>query len=157
MARLVSDVVWTMDRWKRCGMSSKPGSEGFRGGRTRTAVFFFSRHYLSAVVRGPFRQTPRTFGERVCMGSKGGMRHTNFDCRAAIVVGSPAAICAASGRFARHAQAAAAPLGRLCDSAQGPLRWARRGGRRGRHGVLWREGRRCASRSTKGHGGPLRT
>ena len=27
-----------MDRWNRCGINSYPGSFGFRGGRTRTAV-----------------------------------------------------------------------------------------------------------------------
>ena len=38
MDMLVLDVVWTMERWKRWGMRSKPGSVGFNGGRTRTAT-----------------------------------------------------------------------------------------------------------------------
>lgn len=38
MASVVFDITWTIDLWKRWGMSSKPGSVGFNGGRMRTAV-----------------------------------------------------------------------------------------------------------------------
>lgn len=50
MARLVSEVTWTMERWKRCGMSSKPGSVCLSGGRTRTAVGGEESREVSSVV-----------------------------------------------------------------------------------------------------------
>ena len=37
-AKLVGVVTWTMERWNRCGINSYPGSVGFNGGRTRTAI-----------------------------------------------------------------------------------------------------------------------
>ena len=50
MAKLVGEVTWTIDRWNLCGMSSYPGSDGFSGGRTRTAAS--GNQYLFVNIAG---------------------------------------------------------------------------------------------------------
>lgn len=43
---LVGEGFWTIDRWNRCGMRSKPGSVGLSGGRIRTALKVKSVEYM---------------------------------------------------------------------------------------------------------------
>ena len=79
IAKLVGEVTWTIDRWNRCGMSSNPGSVGFSGGRTRTAIDSTVSLYSIPRIRLKL--------------------HTNFDRCFPILVRS----ATATTTFARHA------------------------------------------------------
>lgn len=58
-----------MERWNRWGINSKPGSEGFRGGRTRTAIQLVPVSRAERAWRGTEKQTNFDGGFGIFIGS----------------------------------------------------------------------------------------